>query len=110
MGTFLVERPYAIISAIGVILAAVYLLWAFQRVFTGEPEGENKGLKDLDMRELTCVAPLLLLSLFLGLYPRPILDRVQPSVKNLVHYVESNTKYKEPQPHRPSVQDGSSQE
>ena len=39
LGTFIIDRPYAIISAVGVILAAVYLLWAFQRVFMGEPPG-----------------------------------------------------------------------
>ena len=38
IGTFIIERPYAVIGAVGVILAAVYMLWAFQRVFTGEPK------------------------------------------------------------------------
>ena len=53
IGTFVVHRPYAILSAAGVILAAVYMLWAFQRVFTGEPSGENATFRDLDRVELT---------------------------------------------------------
>ena len=52
LGTFVVHRPYAILSAAGVILAAVYMLWAFQRVFTGEPSGENATFRDLDRVEL----------------------------------------------------------
>jgi NADH-quinone oxidoreductase subunit M len=96
LGTFLVHRPYAIVSAVGVILAAVYLLWAFQRVFTGVPDGENAALPDVNIRELSCVVPLLALSLFLGLYPKPVIDRVQPSVQALICHVERTTDYKEP--------------
>ena len=66
------------IGAIGVILAAVYLLWAYQRVFMGEPSEENRKLPELNLRELACVVPLLALSLFLGLYPKPVLDRIEP--------------------------------
>jgi NADH-quinone oxidoreductase subunit M len=96
IGTFIVHRPYAIISAVGVILAAVYLLWAFQRVFTGVPEGENAALPDINIRELSTVVPLLALSLFLGIYPKPVIDRVQPSVQALICHIERNTNYKQP--------------
>jgi NADH-quinone oxidoreductase subunit M len=96
IGTFVVHRPYAVISAIGVILAAVYLLWAYQRAFTGAPEGENATLRDLKIRELLAVVPLLGLSLFLGLYPKPIIDRVEPSVRRVICGVERGSDYKEP--------------
>ncbi|HEX2737259.1 MAG TPA: NADH-quinone oxidoreductase subunit M, partial [Acidimicrobiia bacterium] len=96
IGTFVVHRPYAIIAAVGVILAALYLLWAFQRAFTGEPSGENATIADLDFRELACVVPLLALSLFLGIYPKPLLDRVEPAVKSTICHVERNTHYREP--------------
>ena len=43
LGTFIIDKPYAIVAAVGVILAAVYLLWAFQRTFMGKPTGENAG-------------------------------------------------------------------
>ena len=66
------------------MLAAVYSLWAFQRVFTGKPQGENAKLRDVTVREVIVVAPLLALSLFLGIYPKPALDRIQPSVRKAV--------------------------
>ncbi|HEX2063301.1 MAG TPA: NADH-quinone oxidoreductase subunit M, partial [Acidimicrobiales bacterium] len=69
VGTFVVHRPYAILAAAGVILAAVYMLWGFQRVFTGEPAGENATLTDLNRIELTTLVPLVALSLFLGIFP-----------------------------------------
>ncbi len=97
IGTFIVHRPYAVISAAGVILAAVYLLWAFQRAFTGEPEGDNATTRDLGFRELCTVLPLLGLSLFLGIYPKPVLDRVEPTVKALVCHVERHSDYRQPQ-------------
>jgi NADH-quinone oxidoreductase subunit M len=98
LGTFVVHKPYAVIAAIGVILAAVYLLWAVQRTFMGVPEGDNAALAghDLKLRELACVLPLLGLSLFLGLYPRPVLDRVGPSVRQIVRQVEHGSDYKAP--------------
>jgi NADH-quinone oxidoreductase subunit M len=98
LGAFLVHRPYAIVSAVGVILAAVYLLWAFQRAFTGEPEGENLTVRDLDVREMATVLPLLLLAVFLGVYPKPVLDRIEPSARAIVAHVEDRTGYVEPEP------------
>jgi len=97
VGTFVVHRPYAVIAALGVILAAVYMLWAFQRVFTGEPEGDNATVRDLDRRELATLVPLLALSLLLGVYPKPVLDRVEPSVDALIEHVESRTDYRQPE-------------
>ena len=80
------------------ILAAVYLLWAFQRAFTGEPEGDNATLKEINGRELATVVPLLALSLFLGFYPKPLFDRTQPAVKQLVQHIEQTTGHREPKP------------
>ncbi|HLG00457.1 MAG TPA: NADH-quinone oxidoreductase subunit M [Acidimicrobiia bacterium] len=96
LGTFLTQRPYAIISASGVILAAVYLLWAYQRVFTGEPEGENAAMADLNGREMVTVLPLVLLSLVIGVYPKPILERIEPSLKTTIEHIEARTDYREP--------------
>jgi NADH-quinone oxidoreductase subunit M len=91
LGAFLSHRPYAIISAVGVILAALYLLWMFQRVFTGEPTGDNLTMKDLNAREILTLVPLLGLSVFLGVYPKPVLDRLEPSVKALIVHVEEHS-------------------
>ena len=90
MGAFASHRWYVAVAATGVIFAALYLLWAFQRVFTGEPEGENANMKDLNFRELLCVVPLLLMSLYLGLAPQYVLDRINPAVEK---YTEHVSKY-----------------
>lgn len=96
LGTFLANRWVAVAATLGVILAAVYLLWAFQRVFTGEPRGENLVLRDIKARELLTVVPLLALSLFIGLYPKPVLDRFEPSVNHVIAHIERNTDYHQP--------------
>jgi NADH-quinone oxidoreductase subunit M len=91
LGAFLTGRWYAVVAATGVVFAALYLLWAVQRAFTGEPSGENAGLPDITVRELATVVPLLGLSLFLGFHPGPVLDRVDPSVRALVTHVEERS-------------------
>ena len=98
LGTFVVERPFAIVATTGVVLAAVYSLWAFQRAFTGKPQGENATMRDVSVREFLVVAPLLALSLFLGIYPKPALDRIEPSVRKAVADLEHKTDYREPKP------------
>jgi NADH-quinone oxidoreductase subunit M len=84
------------VSATGVILAAVYLLWAYQRVFHGEPEGENATIPDMTWRERGVMLPLVALIVFLGVYPKPVLDRIQPSVDRLIAHVEQHTDFEEP--------------
>jgi NADH-quinone oxidoreductase subunit M len=96
LGAFLTSRWYAVVATTGVILAAVYMLWAVQRVFTGEPDEKNAATRDIGFREICTVAPLLGLSLFLGLYPKPVLDRLQPSVSALVTQVETHSNHKPP--------------
>jgi NADH-quinone oxidoreductase subunit M len=100
LGTFLFDRPYAIVATFGVVLAAVYSLWAFQRTFTGKPQGENAKLRDVSLRELVVVAPLILLSLFLGIYPKPALDRIEPTVRAKVARLEHKSDYRDPEPNR----------
>jgi NADH-quinone oxidoreductase subunit M len=96
LGAFLTSRWYAVVATTGVILAAVYLLWAVQRTFTGEPEGENATLPDITIRELATVVPLLALSLFLGFHPSPVLDRLAPAANDLVTHVEESSNYHAP--------------
>ena len=94
------HRWWAIVATTGVILAAVYMLWMFQRVFTGVPEGENAKLHDVSIREVVVVAPLLALSLFIGLYPKPVIDRVEPTVERVIANFEQKTDYKQPKQDR----------
>jgi NADH-quinone oxidoreductase subunit M len=79
-----------------VILAAVYLLWAYQRVFHGEPDEANADFREITWREGAVLAPLLVLIVFLGVYPKPVLDRMAPSVDRLLTHVERHTDYRQP--------------
>jgi NADH-quinone oxidoreductase subunit M len=96
LGTFVTHRWYAVVATTGVILAAVYLLWAYQRVFHGEPSEENRHLPDMNWREKGIMLPLVALIVFLGVYPKPVLDRINPSVERLVQHVEDHSTYKQP--------------
>jgi len=70
MGSFSTYKFLSAIAAFGVVLAAIYMLWAYQRIFTGEISiEENSNLVDLDSREMLAVIPLLVLMLFIGIYP-----------------------------------------
>ena len=78
-------------AATGVIWAAVYMLWMLQRVVFGPiTNSENAELRDLNARELGLLVPLLVLMLFMGVYPRVFLDRSQPSVETIRARVSSS--------------------
>ena len=88
VGTFVAHRWWAVVAAAGVIIAALYLLWAYQRVFQGEPDEANAGFPDLRISERLVMVPLLVLIVFLGVYPKPMLDRIEPSVKRVITRME----------------------
>jgi NADH-quinone oxidoreductase subunit M len=96
IGSFLTRRWWAVVATTGVVLAALYLLWAYQRVFHGEPDGDNRHFPEMNWREALVMAPLLGLIVFLGIYPKPVLERMQPSVNRLIEHVEANSDYTEP--------------
>ena len=76
---------YAIVSTTAVILAAVYLLWMFQRVMLGPIENEkNKDLKDISKMELATVLPLLVFIVWIGVYPNTFLSKTETSVKKII--------------------------
>ena len=89
-GTFLSHPAFAIVAASGVILAAIYMLWAYQRVWHGEPEGDNASISDIRAGEFLVLLPLLALIIGIGLYPKPILDRIEPSVDALLVHIEES--------------------
>jgi NADH-quinone oxidoreductase subunit M len=96
VGSFLTRRWWTVVAAAGVILAALYLLWAYQRVFHGEPDEDNASVRDLDWREGLVMLPLLGLIVFLGVYPKPVLDRIEPAVDRLVSHVEEHSDFRQP--------------
>jgi NADH-quinone oxidoreductase subunit M len=80
VGTFSRYKLPAILATSGIILAAIYILWMYQRTMNG-PVGDGvAGMKDLKMRELLAVAPLVVLIIGVGVYPKPVLDIINPAV------------------------------
>lgn len=92
VGSFLSARWWTVVAAAGVILAALYLLWAYQRVFHGEPDkdedGTPKPFAELSLKEGAVLGAFLVVIVFTGIYPKPMIDRVQPSVDKLIAHVE----------------------
>jgi NADH-quinone oxidoreductase subunit M len=75
-------------AGIGVILAAVYLLWLVQRVFFGPlTNDKNRSLKDLSPREIGLMIPLLVMMVVMGVYPRPFLDASRATVVGIQEHV-----------------------
>ena len=95
-GTFITHRWWAVVAVLGVIVAAIYLLWAYQQVFHGEPREADEKTRDLVLIERLVMAPLIILIVFLGVYPKPVLDRINPSVNQLIAHVESSTGHYQP--------------
>jgi NADH-quinone oxidoreductase subunit M len=85
LGIYKVSELFAILSGTAVVVGVVYMLYAYKNAFFGEVTNEkNRGLKDLNGREYTTLIPLTLLVVFLGIYPKPILEPVDNSVKAMV--------------------------
>jgi NADH-quinone oxidoreductase subunit M len=96
IGSFQSARWWTIVAATGVILAALYLLWAYQRVFHGEPDEANSTFAEMTLREGALMMVFIGLIGFTGLYPKPMLERIEPSVDKLVEHVVSRSDYKAP--------------
>jgi len=88
LGSFRTHPWAAAIAATGVIFAAAYLLWAIQRIlFQRLDRPENARLPDLSARELAVLAPLVACIVWIGVYPAPILRRIEPAAQALVTQV-----------------------
>jgi NADH-quinone oxidoreductase subunit M len=81
-----------VVAGLGVILAAVYMLWMFQRVMFGEVDKEeNRNLKDLNLREAGILLVMVFFIIQFGVYPKPYIDRIQPSIKAVLKRVEERS-------------------
>jgi NADH-quinone oxidoreductase subunit M len=89
LGAFHARVIYAVLAALGVVLAAVYLLWMYQRVFYGEVTNEkNRQLPDLTDREKVILVSVVVVILWMGIYPQPFLRRLDLSTAQVIERVE----------------------
>jgi NADH-quinone oxidoreductase subunit M len=105
LGTFIVGKAFAVAAVTGVVLSAVYLLWGYQRAMLGPlpisggatnsyGNGSNGGrsalgrLKDLELREYFIIVPIMAAILFIGMYPKPLLSRIEPTANNTLNCVQ----------------------
>jgi NADH-quinone oxidoreductase subunit M len=87
VGTFAVSHWLGAIAASGVVLAAIYLLWSYQRMAYGPVHEEHRSLPDVSLREVALLAPVLTLLLVFGVYPKILTDRIDPSANAAVTHV-----------------------
>jgi NADH-quinone oxidoreductase subunit M len=84
-GVFVASKMWAAFAASGVVLGAAYMLYLYQRTMFGKVENpKNEALPDLSHREFATFAPLLILAVWMGLYPSPFLRRLETSVQHIV--------------------------
>jgi NADH-quinone oxidoreductase subunit M len=81
VGTFQRYPAAGVIGTVGIILAAIYILLMYQRMMTGPRPQSASGTRDLSLREAWVVAPLMALIVALGVYPKPVLDVLNPAVQ-----------------------------
>lgn len=92
LGTFTTYDWWVIPAAFGIVLAAIYLLWAYQRVFHGPvTTEENRKIPDLGLREAVMLAPILALIVAIGVYPKPFLERIEPAAERVVTQLRTSS-------------------
>ncbi|MCX5384969.1 NADH-quinone oxidoreductase subunit M [Streptomyces sp. NBC_00083] len=94
VGTFSRYPVAGVVATLGIVLAALYVLVLYQRTMTGPVKAEVQGMPDLKVRELLVVAPLIAVLIFLGVYPKPLTDIVNPAVQHTM----SDVHKKDPNP------------
>jgi NADH-quinone oxidoreductase subunit M len=95
VGTFTRHKGLAVLATTGIVLAAIYVLYLYQRTFQGPVRERVAKFRDLNAREVFAVAPLIALIIFLGVYPKPVLDVINPAVKATLNDVHQT----DPVPH-----------
>jgi NADH-quinone oxidoreductase subunit M len=87
VGTFTAHRWFAVMATFGIVLAAVYALWMVQRTIHGPVREGVEGFRDLGVREAWVIAPVMIVLVGLGVYPKPLLDAITPSVTTTISTV-----------------------
>jgi len=91
VGVYAFHPAPAILAASGVVLAALYILWMYQRTMTGPTPARLSGLRDLSAREMWAVGPLVALIIAFGVYPQPLLNVINPAVERTVEVGSADT-------------------
>jgi NADH-quinone oxidoreductase subunit M len=86
-GTFTKYPAAAAVATLGIVLAALYILLTYQKMFTGPAREYAAGWRDLDAREAWVIAPLVAVIIFLGFFPKPVLDVINPAIDRTMHQV-----------------------
>jgi NADH-quinone oxidoreductase subunit M len=102
VGSFTRHKALAILATTGIVLAAIYVLYLYQRAFQGPPKEKVKAFRDLNPREIAAVAPMIALIIFLGVYPQPVLDVINPAVEQTM----SDLHQTDPKPVLPTAAGG----
>ena len=87
IGTFPRYPVFAVLASSALVLSAIYMLWLYQRMMGGPVRDGTRGLRDLVPREVTVVVPLIALLLALGVYPKPVLDVINPAVTHTLNTI-----------------------
>lgn len=90
IGTFTRYQVAAVVAASALVLSAIYVLWMYQRMMTGPTSEANKRIRDLVPREIVVIAPLIVLLIGLGVYPKPVLDIVNPAVEHTMTTIKQS--------------------
>jgi NADH-quinone oxidoreductase subunit M len=93
-GTFQVYKIPAIIATFAIILAAIYMLWLYQRVFTGNENKDSKNIVDLNKKQILILSPIVVLTVLFGFYPAPIIKITESTIANTMTSVGAT----DPQP------------
>jgi NADH-quinone oxidoreductase subunit M len=99
IGTFQTHPLAAVIATLAIILASLYILLTYQKMFTGPEQDYAAGWVDLTRREVWVVAPLIAVIVALGFYPKPVLDMINPAVARTMNYLHVT----DPQPVTPAA-------
>ncbi len=87
LGAFNYNYWYAVAAVLGIVLAALYILLMYQRTMTGPTRPEVAGMRDLNLREIGALAPVLLLIVLLGFFPKPLTSIINPAVQDTLQQV-----------------------
>jgi NADH-quinone oxidoreductase subunit M len=89
LGAFGADRWLGAVAVSGVVLGAIYMLWAYQRTFQGPARERLRGIRDMVPLEFAAVVPVVAAMLFIGVYPKVVLDRINPTSDGVVRWVEA---------------------